>query len=460
VQGEEDAKLEEALRGIELDWSAGESPAPGTPVPVTAVLNDGRPLGPYKPGEKVELNLRVRNEGTVTLYRLRATSESDDPVFDDREFPFGRLGPGEERTWSVETKVPEHAVQRIDPVRFVFAAQGEPAIDPVEFRVPLTDLGHPLFSYRLSVADDLEGGNGDGRVQKGEAFRLVVDIENRGPMPALEPVANIRNKSGEAVYIRKGRAKLDPIDPGGRAVAVFELEVKSAYADPSFELEFSITDFETRDYVLERIAFPVAAPPVTAPAAADGVVQPRAAPLALREVPADDGPSLGTVTASAKLARTHVLPGWVRVALPDGHAGWAAEADVRSATGSAAEQVAFAPVPGNVQPSFVQFDAPLAVRTEDATLAGVVEDDSPILDLQVFVGDAKVFYENYGAASTNRVEFSITLPLRGGSNEVRVFVREASEVTTWRGLYVRRDAADGSTLETEKHGFDEELLDE
>ena len=146
--------------------------------------------------------------------------------------------------------------------------------------------------------------------------------------------------------------------------------------------------------------------------------------------------------------------------MPDGHAGWVAEAALRPATGTASATVAFLPVAGNVQPRFASLDAPLAVRTEEATITGVIEDDSPILDLQVFVGDAKVFYENYRDANTNRVEFSVVLALQGGSNEVRIFARESSEVTAWRGLYLRRDAPDGSTMPTEKHTYDEELLGE
>jgi carboxyl-terminal processing protease len=311
----------------------------------------------------------------------------------------------------------------------------------------------------VSVADDVRG-NGDGRIQRGESVRLVVDIENRGEMPSLEPVANIRNKSGEDIFIHQGRAKLDRLPAGGRVTAVFELEVKDAYTDPDFEIEFSVTDFETRDFVIERLHFPVTAAATELPQSSAGVTQPRALPLELRETPALDGTVVGSVTANAKLARTHTLPGWVRVALPDGHAGWVAEAALRPATGTASENVAFTPVPGNVQPRFASLEAPLAVRTEEATITGVIEDDSPILDLQVFVGDAKVFYENYRDANTNRVEFSVVLPLQGGSNEVRIFARESSEVTAWRGLYLRRDAPDGSTMPTEKHTYDEELLGE
>jgi carboxyl-terminal processing protease len=459
VQGEEDVKLEEAMRGIGIDWSAGEAPPAGSAIRVSATLNDGQALGPYKPGEKVTLTLKAKNEGDFTLYRLRATSKSDDPVFDDREFPLGRLAPGEERTWSVETKVPEHAVQRLDPVSFEFAAQGDPVIAPVEFRVELADIGHPLFAYRFNIADDVVG-NGDGRIQVGETVRLIVDVENRGEVTALEPVANIRNKSGEQIYIRAGRAKLEPIPAGGRVTAAFELEVKLGYADPTFMLEFSVTDFETRDFVDERISFPVAEGPAAAPSPGTGVVQPRAVPLVLYQVAQDDGGRVGTVTATARLARTHTLPGWVRVRLPDGHAGWVQESEVRAGSGALAEIAAFTPEPGNVQPRFAGLSVPLAVSTPTAMLTGVLEDDSPILDLQVFVGNAKIFYENYRAANTNRVEFSVELPLSGGTNEVRIFARETSEVTSWRGLYVRRDAPDGTTLPTEKLSLDEQLLGE
>ncbi|MBI5490194.1 MAG: PDZ domain-containing protein [Deltaproteobacteria bacterium] len=458
VQTEEDAKLEEAMRGIEIDWSAGVPAVAGSTAHLTTVLNDGQTLGPYKPGEKVTLALKVRNDGPDTLYRLRAITESDDPVFADREFLFGRLGPGEERTWSIETKVPEHAVQRLDPVKFNFAAEGDPTIEPVEFRAALADIGHPVFAYHLAVADDVSG-NGDGRIQRGETARLVVDIENRGEVAAVDSVASIRNKSGEQVYIRSGRAKLDEIPPGGHVVAVFELEVKDAYDQDTFLLEFSVTDFETRDFVAERIALPVAPAATATPASAEGVVQPRVAPLTLREVAEDGGAPVGTIDATAKLARTNTLPGWVRVRLPDGHAGWVTEAEVRAATGAAAETVVFTPAPGNVQPRFARLDAPLAVPAAMAVLSGVVEDDSPILDLQVYVGDVKVFYENYREANTNRVEWNVELALEGGMNEIRIFVRETAEVTTWRGLCIRRDNADGTTMPTEKRSF-EDMLEE
>jgi carboxyl-terminal processing protease len=458
AQAEEDEKLEAALSGIGIDWGPGDPLPPGTAARLAATLNGGQPLGPYRPGDAVTLTLRVRNEGAVTLHRLRAVSESDDRVFDDREFPFGRLAPGEEREWSVQTKVPEHAVRRIDPVRFDFAAAGDPGIAPVEFRASIEDAGHALFAYRVSLADDV-AGNADGRVQLGETVRVVLDVENRGTAAALEPVANIRNRSGEAIFITRGRAKLEPMPPGGRGVAVFELEVRRGFAEAEFELELALTDLERGDFASQRVAFPIAAAPPEAPAPRAGVVLLRQPDTPLGGTPEPGAPIVGTIDVPARVAATHALPGWVRIALPDGHAGWVPEAEVQAARGAAATSVSWTPSPGNVQPAFVRLDAPLAVREEQATLTGVVEDQDPILDVQVFVGDRKVFYvSNRDAATPNRIEFTVALPLRGGQNEVRVFAREESEVTNWRGISVRRDAPDGSTLETERTSSLEELL--
>jgi carboxyl-terminal processing protease len=328
----------------------------------------------------------------------------------------------------------------------------------VEFRASIEAAGHALFAYRVSLADDV-AGNADGRVQLGETVRVVLDVENRGTAAALEPVANIRNRSGEAIFITRGRAKLEPMPPGGRGVAVFELEVRRGFAEAEFELELALTDLERGDFASQRVAFPIAAAPPEAPAPRAGVVLLRQPDTPLGGTPEPGAPIVGTIDVPARVAATHALPGWVRIALPDGHAGWVPEAEVQAARGAAATSVSWTPSPGNVQPAFVRLDAPLAVREEQATLTGVVEDQDPILDVQVFVGDRKVFYvSNRDAATPNRIEFTVALPLRGGQNEVRVFAREESEVTNWRGISVRRDAPDGSTLETERTSSLEELL--
>ena len=51
-------------------------------------------------GEPFELRLKVTNKGKVPLYQLRAVTKSDNRLFSNRELVFGRLMPGETRSWS------------------------------------------------------------------------------------------------------------------------------------------------------------------------------------------------------------------------------------------------------------------------------------------------------------------------------------------------------------------------
>lgn len=456
LEREEDVRLTDALRGIGMDWTAAPGPpAAGDAARVTATLDRGGDA-PIRPGDQVKLRLWVRNDGTAPLYRLRAVSESDNHVFSDREFLFGRLDPGGTRDWTVELKMPRHASARIDPIKFVFAADGAPDMEPVEFRVPIAGLGHPLFGYRLTTIDDVQG-NADGLVQRGETVRLRLEVRNLGDAPALKPVASIRNRSGDGIFIRTGREELPEIPPGGRANASFELEVRGTYERAEFELGVSVVDIEMRDVVAELMRIPLAPPPASPPAPTAGIVAVRAEGARLRSVPDPAADPIGTLPPGARLRRTHTAPGWVRVGLPDepgarrGYAGWVSQDEVQETRGRPSPSVPLAVRLANAQPRLAFPEPPPpAVREADLVVRGIVEDDDPILDLYAFVGENKVFYTNHrGAADPRRLEFSITLPLRGGSNVVTLFAREANEVTTTRDLVIRRDAPDGSTMATE-----------
>jgi carboxyl-terminal processing protease len=445
AQREEDRKLRDAFAGIGIDWNDGPAPA-GPPPRLSIRLNDGAAPEPLQPGASAQMVLRVRNEGSAPLYRLHAVTQSDNRLFADREFLFGRLDPGAEREWRVEVKAPAHAIPRVDPVRFLVRAAGEPDLPPHEVRWPIADAGRPVFAYRLSVNDGT--GNGDGRVQPGESFRFAIDVVNRGARAALEPVASIRNKSGESVFIRRGRVRLDEIPAAGSAGGTFEIELRAGHAEPYFVLELTIADFKTAGFAVERIRIPVARPPAEAPVP-DAAVVAVAAGSALLETPDPDAPVVGTFPQDVRVPATHRLGDRTRVQLPDGHAGWLPAAAVGRRGGIPSDPIPFVALPANTQPVFENVAVEHVVRADHGILRGAVRDDDPILDLQAFVGDDKVFYADHrGAADPSRMAFEIPLPVGPGANRVRILARERSEVGTWYEFYIRRDAPDGSTLET------------
>jgi carboxyl-terminal processing protease len=88
---------------------------------------------------------------------------------------------------------------------------------------------------------------------------------------------------------------------------------------------------------------------------------------------------------------------------------------------------------------------------------GSAVDDTRVRDVYIFVGSRKVHYQsNRGATDPTRQKFEATLPLRPGTNFVTVVARESNEVASHKSFIVRRDAPDGSLLDTPKSDDDED----
>ena len=68
-----------------------------------------------------------------------------------------------------------------------------------------------MFAYAWQLIDD---GNGDGLVQRGERYRLAVQIKNTGAGPTQEATVLLRNATGDGVVLDKSRAELkEPLAP-------------------------------------------------------------------------------------------------------------------------------------------------------------------------------------------------------------------------------------------------------
>jgi hypothetical protein len=76
----------------------------------------------------------------------------------------------------------------------------------------------------------------------------------------------------------------------------------------------------------------------------------------------------------------------------------------------------------------------------------------------IFVGARKVYYKSNPGDDVQSLAFSAEVPLDPGINYVSVFARENQDVVTRQTFVVRRDAEDGSLLETPEH--DTEAFDE
>src|SRR4029078_7670155 len=85
----------------------------------------------------------------------------------------------------------------------------------------------PVFAYAWQLIDD---GNGDGLVQRGEKFRLQVQVKNTGAGPTQEATVLLRNATGDGVVLGKWRIehKDTPIAPGQVRDLEFPLQTDGA----------------------------------------------------------------------------------------------------------------------------------------------------------------------------------------------------------------------------------------
>ncbi|MFW6066746.1 MAG: MXAN_5808 family serine peptidase [Myxococcota bacterium] len=450
------------LRKLGVDWSVGEDGG-GSDVKVEATTN--QPDNRVTAGEPFELRVKATNEGDQTLYRLRATTESDFGLFDDRELVFGKLEPGQSREWSTtlgicetengkrQCRVPMDTMDRADAIRIEFDEAHGHTPEATEVRTHVEALPRPQFAYSLQVADNVQG-NHDGHVQRGEHVSMYLLVRNVGEGRAYETQANLRNLSGEGILLQDGRFQLEGLAPGEERLVEFTFEVLPNFDRDEVKLEVSVADRKLRESFTEQVVVPLAEKESSPRSRRGRVMLP--AGTELREGPSEDAPVLARVNDPVTLDVRAELDGFLRVELDDDRPGWVRASEADEARGVRRGSVEF---DINHMPPQLEVDhgGRLVTREPHIQLRGRATDEQKVRDLYIFVDARKVFYKsNQGSGSPRELEFDTRIPLHGGINHVTVFARERDDVVTRQMLVIRRDAPDGSLMETPR--FDSDLF--
>ena len=218
------------LKKLGVDWSVGADGGPSE-LHAEAVTTVDKGTA----GQPFDLKVKVTNTGKAPLYRLRADTKSDYPLFNGRELVFGKLAPGETREWSTtlgmctmekdkrKCALPEDATDRADGIKIVFEEGHGHAPAAAEIRTQVKSLERPQFSYQYQVADPL--GDGDGHIERGETVTVFFDIQNTGKGAALNTTTNLRNLGGPGVLLRDGRFELKEIPAGEARSVAFTFDI-------------------------------------------------------------------------------------------------------------------------------------------------------------------------------------------------------------------------------------------
>jgi carboxyl-terminal processing protease len=447
-RADEEKKLVDALAKIGVDWSAPPASGPAAKLTLSVAAAGGPEI---KAGDVVTLTGTVKNEGAGPANRVHARVQSDDYVFEDVELAFGKVLPGETRTFSARIQVPKDALDRVDRLTFeVREARGAvAAAPPLTLRVAAA--ARPVFSYAYQLVDD---GNGDGLVQKREKYHLSVEVKNTGKGAAPEAAALVRNLSGDGVALTKSRVELGALAPGESRKLDFGFEVTRELREEEAVVELVVYDAVLGTQASEKIRRPLR-PAAGAVAAATGLVVAKADDAAVHEGAAADAPVVAWAPRGARLSLLGTLCPWSTVSLDGGRVGFVAS-----------DQVAKASNPGGAPrlrwqstPPTVSLRLPtLETAAASYRLSGAVSDETRVEDIQVFVAnraakidDRKVFYKsNRGAAKPTQLDFAADIPLWPGSNQVTVLARESADVRSVQTFFIYREAAQTAQVTTPK----------
>ena len=448
----EDARIAKSLASKNIDWSQGPAPTADASPKLKVSLTTDKPDDTIRGGDFGVLTVTVTNTGDAPAHRVRAISDSDYNYFDERELLFGKIDPGQTKTAKLKLSVSAHELTRTDRIDFLFLSQhGAELSEDSRTKIDVSAEGieRPKFAFGYQVIDDPRfaetiDGNGDGLLQVGERVKLRIWAHNSGPGEAQDARVQVRNGSGDAVFLHDGRAKVGELEVGKSDWVELDFEIQKRVEE--VDLQVTVSDAKIGEYVTEEILFPVVAPlsftqdkqGARTHGAIDLYASPHAsAPVIARSQGEQAFTSLGSTGGWHKLLIAKDQVAFVRADQLD--LGGRAP---RRPDKSKFEEV-FAVSPPNIELEPVSGQTAAGV----ITVSGTALDGEAVRDVYVTVynparnlfGSAeKVYYEAARDPSTGRLEFSAKVPLEPGNNMIEVYARENEKITGVERMWVLR----------------------
>ena len=317
----------EKLPVIPRDADVGPPPVP----PPHAEADFSIQPHEIKPGDELTVDLRVSNTGKGPLYRFLAKTSSSNPLLNGRTFYFGKIPAGQSKSETLKVNIPKDMTTEEIPIDIQFEEYNGFIPDPLKALITLSGPPRPRLAYNYQILDNGTGqsvGNGDGRIQKGEAVDLLLTIKNVGTVPAKDTWVELTNQEGQHLEIRPQIIRFGQLEPDGTKQARVSFTVWPDY--PKSEVGFGLFIKEKTQNVFlnEKVDLIVDTQPPQQIVATNKMVtvtQDRASLLSGAGV---ESSVIATVEQSQTLAVTGELADWYRIQLSEKETGWIAKQQV------------------------------------------------------------------------------------------------------------------------------------
>jgi len=432
-------------------------PAPSPPPLAEAELSI-RPLE-AKAGEELTLVVKVANKGKGPLYRLQGKTKSADPAFDGHLFYLGKIESGRTAEDAVTLKIPRDRGDTGVPMRIEFEEYNGFVPDPVKALIALKGLPRPRFAYTYQIIDDGSGdsvGNGDGRLQKGEAVDLLLTLKNVGSVAAQYTFAEVTSPVSHGLSIRGGRIDFGPLKPDETKTARVNISSRKDLAVTEIPLKLFIRDQGMGVALNEELKLAVDSRPPPQIVATNKLVSVKGGSAKIRS---GAGPETSVIASAGKdqqLAVTGELGDWYRVLISESEIGWIARSEVAEAPVTAKGEMPVPMVRGPAVVKLFQNAPPVValatpvegqqVTADRFQLIGAAASERGVSRVEVRV-NGQLITKREGRGVTVRgtagekaanLEFSERVPLQEGKNEIVVTAFDEDNVSSTRTLTVTR----------------------
>jgi carboxyl-terminal processing protease len=250
----EQEKLAEAMKKVGVDWSEGPVAEKGS----LSVSMDGD--FSLTAGEVAKVKIAVKNNGKTPAYRIWGRTKSDNPILDGLDFIFGKVMPGEERSWTTEVKTPKSLPSRWDPVTLSLLSGSEEGVGEGLGGVVARGAVPPryAYSYEFSDTNPEKKFSGNCSIDPGDLIELKMKVFNRGEGASAKTEVNLRAEGeNERIYMKAARRTLEDLKPGDSREAPMTFEFKKADDEGKFKVIVSISDTEGGSAINDELVFTV-----------------------------------------------------------------------------------------------------------------------------------------------------------------------------------------------------------
>ncbi len=447
------AQLSEKMkrRGNEIGTPPSPPPLPEADVTI-------RPLE-VKADSDVTLTLTVKNKGKGPLYRFQARIKSDDPALDGHLFYLGRIDGGQSAEDIVAIHVPADRRDGSFPIRLEFEEYNGFVPDPLKAMVAMKGLPRPRFAYTLQIVDDGSGssvGNGDGRIQKGEAVDLLVTVKNVGTVPAQNTTIELSVPPSHGLKLGKTLLDFGPLKPDEAKRATANLFVGRDIREESIPVRLYIKERGSNTTLDDTVKVAIDHQATPQIVATNKLVTIDAPSIKVHSGAGSETSVIASGSQGQGLAVTGELGDWYRVQITPNEVGWVAKAHVKETHESMkgdmpVPTIAGAPVVKLFQnaPPVIALATPTdntEIGAERINLTGAAASEKGMARIEIRLnGQLVTQRESRGIAvkpdspdvQTN-LEFAERLVLREGKNQIVVTAIDRENLSASRTLHVTR----------------------